>query len=144
MNFKENMNALSAEVKAALPTHRVYLEQDVKQPERNVCAIRRMSAQNNGELNARYYRDNAVFRFVLYADSGLQAQLDAESIATRFYHNRKLGTLQLGAISFSESFETETAGVHAIIGMLAASEISKTTLAPGTKLAQVNTKGSVN
>jgi len=143
MAIKNEIMSLRNMVAPLLPDFTFKLQQDVKQPTKNTCAIKRMQAEYGIEMTAHRYRNQYPFRFVIYTTSELNAQALAESIGTQFAQGKKIPVqdesawLTLGSFSCSESFETETAGVFAIIGMISASRYEVKTQEDKQKLARV-------
>lgn len=143
MAIKNEITSLRDMIAPLLPDFTFKLQQDVKQPAKNICAIKRMQATYGTELTTHRYRSDYPFRFVIYTNSELNAQAYAESIGTIFAQGKKIPVqdesawLTLGSFSCSESFETETAGIYAIIGMISASRYEVKTQEDKQKLARV-------
>ena len=143
MAIKNEITSLRDMIAPLLPDFTFKLQQDVKQPAKNICAIKRMQAEYGIEMTTHRYRNQYPFRFVIYTTSELNAQALAETIGTLFAQGKKIPVkdepawITLGSFSCSESFETETAGVFAIIGMINATRYEVKTQEEKQKLLHV-------
>lgn len=143
MAIKNEITSLRNMVAPLLPDFTFKLQQDIKTPARNTCAIKRLEAEYGAELTSHRFYNQYPYRFVIYTNSELNAVSTAESIGTLFAQGKKIPVenesawLTLGSFSCSESFETETAGVYAIIGMINATRYEVKTQEDKQKLARV-------
>lgn len=102
------------------------LQQDVKKPSKDLCAIKRLDAGFGDAVTTQAYANKFTFRFVIYGSSELSVQANAEIVGAYFANHNKIkiesesAYFALGSFSCTESFETDTAGIYAIIGLISA------------------------
>lgn len=143
MTIKNEITTLRNRISAVLPELTFKLQQDLKAPTKDVCAIKRMETAFGDELTSKVYSNKYTYRFVIYASSELTAQGYVEKIGSLFANHKKIpieqepAWLALGSFSCSESFETDTSGVFAVIGMINAHRYEVKTQEDAKKLQQL-------
>lgn len=147
MGVKAEIEAIQAEIKKLFPKREFKLQQDVKEPTVLTCAIKRLGAETGTTTTSHRYANNATFRVVLYGPLGISVLDDAEVICDAFadlmFIKPKGDDVahKLGPLSVSDSFETERAGVHAVIIMFSTTRQARRNTAPAKpKIQRIYTR----
>lgn len=154
MAIKNEMETLKAVISPLIPNAKVSLQKSVKTPTANDIQIEALG-QTLGNTETHYtYAIERTFRIVIYGSNGLDVITKAEAVGEAFANAMKIqinaepGYMTLGSFNLSETFETSTAGVHAIIGLLSATVRKARPQAQHDKIlnvsADITTKGDGN
>lgn len=133
---------------AVLPGFTVRKQQTIKVSAAKVCTIKRMESEIGRTLTNSTHQNEYTYRFVIYDTSELSVMDFAEQVGNLFAKtpkipvSKELAWLSLSSFSFSESFETETAGVFAVIGMVRALKNEVKTKKEKTMLQHVHLRFS--
>lgn len=126
MAIKNEIETLKAVISPLIPSAKISLQKSVKTPTANDIQIEALG-QTLGNTETHYsYASERTFRIVIYGSNGLDVLTKSEAVgealsnAMKIQINAEPGYMTLGSFNLSETFETSTAGVHAIIGLLSA------------------------
>jgi len=126
MAIKNEITTLKNVVSPLLPGAIYTLQSAPKTPTANHVQIEAMP-QTIGNTETRFhYANDRTFRIVIYGKSGLDVVTKAEAVGETLANAIKIkideepGYMTLGSFSLSETFETSTAGIFAVIGLLPA------------------------
>lgn len=126
MAIKNEIETLVSVMSPLLPGARFARQTPIKTPTANDVQIEALG-QTLGNTETHYtYAIERTFRIVIYGSNGLDVLTKAEAVgealsnAMKIQINAEPGYMTLGSFNLSETFETSTAGVHAIIGLLSA------------------------
>lgn len=126
MAIKNEMETLRDVISPLIPNAKFALQTAVKTPTVNSVSIDSMSPIYGNTETHYTYAIERTFRIVIYGSNGLDVITKAEAVgealsnAMKIQINAEPGYMTLGSFNLSETFETSTAGVHAIIGLLSA------------------------
>ena len=126
MAIKNEIETLKAAISPLIPNAKFSLQKSVKTPTANDIQIEALG-QTLGNTETHYsYASERTFRIVIYGSNGLDVLTKAEAVGEALSNAMKIqistepGYMTLGSFNLSETFETNTAGVFAVIGMLTA------------------------
>ena len=126
MAIKNEIETLKAVISPLIPNAKFSLQKSVKTPTTNDVQIEALG-QTLGNTETHYsYASERTFRIVIYGSNGLDVLTKAEAVGEALSNAMKIqistepGYMTLGSFNLSETFETNTAGVFAVIGMLTA------------------------
>ena len=126
MAIKNEIETLKAVISPLIPNAKFALQTAVKTPTVNSVSIDSMSPIYGNTETHYTYAIERTFRIVIYGSNGLDVITKAEAVgealsnAMKIQINTEPGYMTLGSFNLSETFETSTAGIFAIIGMLSA------------------------
>lgn len=126
MAIKNEITTLKNAISPLLPGAIYTLQSAPKTPTVNHVQIEAMPQTIGNSETLYHYANDRTFRIVIYGKSGLDVITKAEAVGETLANAMKIkideepGYMTLGSFSLSETFETSTAGIFAIIGMLPA------------------------
>lgn len=126
MAIKNEIETLVSIMSPLIPDARFARQTSIKKPTTNDVQIEALG-QTLGNTETHFtYASERTFRIVIYGSNGLDVLTKAEAVGEALSNAMKIqistepGYMTLGSFNLSETFETSTAGVHAIIGLLSA------------------------
>lgn len=126
MAIKNEITTLKNAVSPLLPGAIYTLQSAPKTPTANHVQIEVLPQEIGKTETLYHYANNRTFRIVIYGKSGLDVVTKAEAVGETLANAMKIrideepGYMTLGSFSLSETFETATAGIFAVIGLLPA------------------------
>lgn len=126
MTIKNEIETLKDVISPLIPSAKFALQTAVKTPTVNSVSIDSMNPIYGNTETHFTYANERTFRIVIYGSNGLDVITKAEAVGEAFANAMKIqistepGYMTLGSFNLSETFETSTAGVFAVIGMLTA------------------------
>lgn len=145
MAIKNEIETLVSVMSPLLPGARFARQISIKTPTTNDVQIEALSTNGGNTETHFHYANERVIRIVIYGKNGLDALTKAEAVGEAFSNAMKIqintepGYMTLGSFNLSETFETSTAGVFAIIGMLTATVRKTRPQTQYDKILNVNT-----
>ena len=154
MAIKNEIETLVSVMSPLIPGARFARQISIKTPTTNDVQIEALSTVGGNTETHFHYANERVFRIVFYGKNGIDVITKAETVGEAFASAMKIqistepGYMTLGSFNLSETFETSTSGVYAIIGMLTATVRKARTQTEYDKVMKVysdiTTKGDGN
>lgn len=144
MSIKSEITELRNLCATVLPANTKYLlQQDLKSSAVDYVAIKRLDAEYGIDITNTMYSNSFTYRFIIYANTELDAHSRAEKIARILSQDKKIPIMEenswitLGSFATAESFETEKSGVFALVGLIKATLVVVKTKEEEEKLLRI-------